>query len=257
MNQKGQVLVIAIVVMTIVLSASVIISSRFFKSLRVFVKSDNSSKSMYVAESLAERLLYKTDEELTGYVTNNNCLENCYVSFEDGSEAYANVSILGNSTDTYKFKCSRDTVVEVNLDGYSSGSYVDICWNEKSSITAMYVSNQGGTYEVSNYAYNAVGSSYSSNFDIATPNYTYSNCFRVNTENTPTLLRIKSLYEDAFLNVIPNPASVLPIQGFSIVSNGRFLDSYKRLSVTKRSSIVSQDFDYVIYQKSEDTSLSK
>jgi len=257
MNQKGQVLVIAIVLMTIVLSASVVISSRFFKSLRVFTNSDNSSKAMYIAESLAERLLYKTDEELTGYVNNNNCLQNCYISFEDGSEAYANVSILGNSTDTYKFKCFKDNVVEVNLDGYPSSSYLDICWNEKSSITAMYIYDQGGNYKVSNYAYNAVASSYPSNFEVATPNYTYSNCFRITTESTPTLLRIKSLYEDASLNVIPNPASLLPIQGFSIVSNGRFLDSYKRLSVTKRSSIVSQDFDYVIYQKSEDTSLSK
>jgi hypothetical protein len=257
MNQKGQVLVIAIVVMSIVLSASVVISSRFFKSLHVFTKSDNSSKALYVAESLTERLLAKPDQELMDFVSNNNCLQNCYVSFEDGAEAYATLSILGNSSDTYKFKNAKDNVIEVNLAGYPSGSYLDICWNEQASLTAMYIYENGGNYTVDNYAYNSVTSSYPSNFEVAAPNYTYANCFRVSTTNTPEILRIKALYEDAYISIIPNPSSILPTQGVVIASNGRFLDAYKRILVTKRSSIVPQDFDFVLYQRSDDTSLSK
>lgn len=257
MNQKGQVLVISIFLMLVVLSAGIIISSRFFKSLHNFAKSDNANKALYVAESLAERLLSKEDSVLQGYVQGNSCLQNCYVSFEDGSEAYANISVLGNSSEVYKFKSNENSVVEINLEGYQSGSYLDLCWNEKSSITAMYLYQEGSDYKVENYAYSSVSSPYFSDFSIAYPDHSYSNCFRVATTNTPISLRVKSLYESAYISVISEPSSILPIQGISIVSNGRFLDSYKRISVVKRISTVPSEFDYVLYQRSLDTSLSK
>lgn len=257
MNQKGQVLVISIFLMLIIFSAGVIISSRFFNSLHNFAKSDNANKALYVAESLAERLLSKENSILQGYAQGNNCLQNCYLSFEDGSEAYANISVLGNSSEIYKFKATKDSVVEINLEGYPSGSYLDLCWNEKSSITAMYLYRESNDYKVETYAYNSVASPYSSEFPVAYPDHSYSNCFTVNTINTPVLLRVKALYENAYINTLPEPSSILPIQGISIVSNGRFLDSYKRISVVKRISTVPQEFDYVLYQRSLDTSLSK
>lgn len=257
MNEKGQVLVISIFLMLIVLSAGIIISSRFFNSLHNFAKSDNANKALYVAESLAERLLSKETSILQGYVQDNNCLQNCYVSFEDGSEAYANISVLGNSSDVYKFKSNQDSIVEINLEGYPSGSYLDLCWNEKSSITAMYVYLDSGSYKVENYAYNSVSSPYSSEFSMAYPDHSYANCFRVTTEYNPVSLRVKTLYESAYIYAIPEPSATLPVQGISIISNGRFLDSYKRISVVKRISTVPQEFDYVLYQRSLDTSLSK
>jgi len=257
MNEKGQVLVISIVLMLVGLSAVVIISSRYVKSLHSFVKSDNSVKASYVAEALAERLLSKSTETLSDYVTNNSCLQECYVQFEDGSEAYAEVKILGNSSDMYTFKLPKDTTSEVNLDGYNSNSYVNICWDENSSIEGMYLSESSGNYDVTNYAYNAVVSPYDSDFDIASPNYSFANCFRVDTSANPVLLRLKSLYEVTTINVIPEPSALLPDQGFLVRSNGRFLDAYKRVTVTKKYPMSPDVFDYVLYQKSDDTALSK
>lgn len=254
MNQKGQTLVITIFVMLVALSAGVIISSRYFKSLHTFTKSDNASKATYVAESLAERLLSQSNETLNDYVVNNSCGDNCYLGFEDGSEAYAEVSVLGNSTDTYSLKGIKDSVVQINLEGYDANSYIDICWNENSSVTAMYIY---GDSSIDSYAYNAVTSMYDSDFEMASPNYAYANCFRVDTKVDSIILRLKALYEDAYFNVIPYSGSVLPSQGFLIKSTGRFWDIYKTVSVAKKHTLAPEIFDYVIYQKSEETSLSK
>jgi len=257
MSQKGQALVSVVFLMLIALSAGIIISSRFFKSLHVFTKSDNSAKASYVSEALAERLLYKSEDTLTDYVNNNSCLQECYVQFEDGSEAYAEVKILGNSSDEYSFKVAKDTSTEINLEGYPTDSYMDICWNDRASVAGMYINKSSGEYQVDTYAYNAVSSEYDSDFEVASPAYEYANCFRLNTHDTPILMRLKAFYEDTYLNIIPNPSSVLPKQGFLIKSNGRFLDTYKSISVTKKHSISPDIFDYVLYQTSSETSLSK
>jgi hypothetical protein len=235
----------------------VVLSSRFFKSLRNFTVSDNASKATYVAEALAENILAMPEHKLIDYINNGNCTTDCYLAFEDGADAFAKVELLGNSSSTYKMKLRKDTSSEINLEGYNSGSYVDICWEEKSSITAMYMYESGGDYQIKNYAYNAVSSEYSSTFDVSYPNYSYPNCFRVTASNTPVLIRLRALYEDASVSVIPDPGSPLPNQGYLITSLGRFSETSKKVLVFKRYSIAEDIFDYVLYQKSMDTALSK
>jgi len=257
MNQKGQVLVISIFISLIAFFLAITLSSRFLSSLHSFITTDNANKALKVSESLVEKLLVIPDATLKTYVNNNSCLQDCYLQFEDGSEAYATITTLGDSVDTYQISVAKDATTEINLEGYSTNNFVDVCWNEKASIEGMYVSETSGDYVVNNYAYNAVASSYDSFFDVASPGYTYANCFKVTTQNTPVLLRIKSLYESSTLYIIPKSGETLPFQGFSFDINGRYLDVYKNLVVTKRYQISSDIFDYVIYQKSLDTALSK
>lgn len=257
MNQKGQIFVISVFVSIIALSTVILLSSRYVKNLRSIVTTYNSQKALYVAESLAERLLEKSDQTLSDYVRNNNCSSDCYLEFEDGSQAYANISLLGDSSDIYNSSIKKDETLEINIDGYPVDTPLEVCWNEKSSLEISYISQKNGDYLVESFAYNSVASPYSSNFETATPNHGYSNCANLKFFNTPLVLRIKSLYESTNLFVVTKSGVKLPLQGFIFNIKGRFLDINKKISITKKYQVTTDILDYVIYQKSIDSSLSK
>lgn len=256
MSQKGQVLVISVFIYLIALGTVIALSTRYFKSLHNFTSSDNSNKAYYAAESLIENLLIKSDQALYDYVTKNSCGQNCMLNFDDGTQAFAEIKLLGNNTDTYSFEVKKDSVSEVNMDSYNKP--IDVCWDGKSALTAELVYlNTAGEYKVDNYAYNPVSSTYPSEFTTAAPKYSYQNCFTIQNSNTYVLLRIKSLYEGTTVNIVPIPGSPLPLQGFLINSSGKFLDTTRKVSVIKKVATVPDIFDYSVYQNSASSTLSK
>ena len=144
----------------------------------------------------------------------------------------------------------------VNLDGYTSDSFLDICWNTESALYIAYV-YEDSTEKLEPYAVNASNNVFNNAFLNAEPDHGYTSCERINTTNTPKLLRIKAYNQTTPVFIIPAPSQNLPVQGYLISSKGLFLDALKTVQVEKRYKMMPSVFDYVLYQTATDVSLSK
>jgi len=260
-KQKGQTLVIVLFIMVVALTMGIIISNRFIKTLRDISQSDNSSRALAVAEAAIENILLVPQETLEDYVNYGNCGEDCVleISKEPGYRARADValSFAGASNDPYSIKIEEGGTYQLFLDGYGSGSVVNICWDNNSSIYSSYIYENAGLISSKIYVFNPVGYSGEENgFLEATSLYGHTSCFLVDTVGIPKLLRVKAYNEDALVYFIPAEGQSIPSQGILIKSVGRSGDAVKVVEVLKTEGAAPEYFDYVLYQKSEDSPLS-
>jgi len=260
-NEKGQTLIIAVIIMAIALAVGVTVSSRFMSTLKNISESDNSTRALAVAEAAIENMLIVPQETLENYINYNNCGNNCVleISGESNYRARADVelSFAGSTSDPYSIKVYNGEVYQLSLNGYGSSSNIDVCWDGTASVYASYVYESSGIISNDIFAYNPVGYAGTMNgFDEATPLHGHSNCFSVTTLGTPRVLRVKPYNEDAVIHFVPSLGQNIPSQGILITSVGRAGDAIKTVKVLKTTGAVPEYFDYVIYQKSPDTPLS-
>jgi len=260
-NQKGQTLVIVIIMMVLALSVGITISSRFTKTLRDITEYDNSSRALAAAEAAIERMLIVPNETLEEYINFGSCGSDCVLEisgvFGYKSRADVVLSFAGSSNDPYELKGSDGEVSQVSLDGYGSGSTLNVCWNDGASVYASYIYDQSGVIKSDIYAFNPVSyAGYENGFSEASPLYGYQNCFTVNTIGTPKVLRIKPYNFDSFIYVIPASSQSIPSQGVLITSTGRSGNAVRTVKVLKSSASAPEFFDYAIYQKSTEDPLS-
>lgn len=255
-KQSGQTLIIVIMVMVLALGIGVTVSSRYIKTLRNLSESDDSSRALAVAEAAIERILIVPDSELTEYVTTSCPSDYCVleISGESNYRARADVSLsfAGSSNEPYEIKVKEGEVYQLFLNGYTSDSTVDVCWNSMSSIYASYIYEESGIVSSEIYAYNPIGYTGAPNgFSHDTVSkFTYDNCFPVTAEGTPRALRVKPYNEEAEIFFIPSDGQDIPSQGILITSVGRSGNAIRTVKVLKTSGYVPEYFDYAIYQKS-------
>ena len=260
-KQKGQTLIIVVGVMAIALAVGITISSRYIKTLRGLSEADNATRALAVAEAAIERILVTSDETLEGYINNNNCGADCTLEiFGDSNyRARADVTLgfAGGTSGTFETKVKNSEVYQLFLNGYSSGSTMDVCWDGLSSVYSSYIYDSGGAVLSDVYAYNPIGySGVENGFEEASPSHGHENCFTVNTSNTPRLLRTRIYNEDTILYFIASDGQNIPVQGILITSIGRSGNAVRTVKVLKTGGSVPEIFDYVVYQKSQDDPLS-
>lgn len=258
--EKGQTLIIVMVVMVIALTIGVTISSRYIKTLRDISETDNSSRALAVAEAAIEKILLIPDETLSDYISSGIC-DVCMleISGESNYRARADVELshAGLTDDVYEIKIGEGEVYQLNLNGYSSGSTLDVCWNGMASFYGSYIYQESGNYSTEIFSYNPIGYSGAFNgFTEAVAKYGYDNCFEVTTLGTPYVLRVKPYNEETFVYFIPSNGQSIPSQGILITSVGRSGNAIRTVKVLKTDGSVPEFFDYVIYQKSLDDPLS-
>jgi hypothetical protein len=251
----GQVLVAVTILLILALSVGVAASSRMLKNIKVFSRSDDSAKALAAAEAAVERILLKDDDTIDEYITNGTCGSDCYISFADSSEATVALSYLANTEEPFEVSLSISDVSAVDLEGYPSGSIVDVCWDEDTSVVGLYV-YLDSEYKAEPYAYNPTGFDFGNGLLVASAGHGYASCFQVDTEGTPQLLRLRAEHLDTTATVFPASGQTMPGQGFLIESVGKAGDTVKKVRVAKRNSVLPAIFDYAIYQASETESLS-
>ncbi|MFH1088670.1 MAG: hypothetical protein V1719_02405 [Patescibacteria group bacterium] len=261
LKQKGQTLVIMLMLMVVATFVGITVSTRFVKNLRLVSSADDSSKALSVAEALVERLLLVTSATLEEYISNNSCGDVCALSIADATSqtltASAVLSFSGNSVNSYTVSLKQTNVQQVSLAGYQSSRTINVCWNGDASVVGSYIYTQSGAVKATPLAYNAVGTSHSDNgFNTSSSSMGYDNCFSVSAANTPQAIRLKTAYDDAEGAVIPEAGYSIPIQGIKIESTGRAGEAVRKVTVIKSKSFVPSYFDYVIYQKSTSEALS-
>jgi Tfp pilus assembly protein PilX len=263
-NQKGQTLIVVLMLMIISLSIGLAVSQRIISSSKRSVTLDSSSRAQAVAEAAIEKMLPTSTTTLDSYITNNNCGTNCQltISGADGVSATATVTLAyaGNSTSLFNTKVERDAVTELDLTGYGNRA-LEICWDGSSgntpSVSALFVYGASVPYTSQRFAYNSASTTHSSNgFSTAAPDLSYANCFTIGAQSNPRFVRIRALYSDLNLYVIPKSGGTLPVQGYLMTSVGRFGGVTKTIQALKSRSFVPASFDFVLFNTSEDTVLT-
>lgn len=260
-QEKGQTLVMIIILSVLALSVGVVVSNRFIKTLKDVSESDNSSRARAVAEALVERLLVVPNDTLSGYINFGSCGNVCILEINgflgEVVRADATLSFAGASADPYEMTGKNGEVSQLMLVGYATNSSVDVCWSGTASLYASYIYDQSGVITANIYAYNPVGyTGYINNFSDAVALHGYPNCFTVSTPYTPKVLRIKPINADATIIVVPAGGHSLPSQGILITSIGRAGNAVKTIKVLKSSASAPEYMDFVIYQKSTTDPLS-
>ena len=265
LNDKGQTLLIVVFLAVAALIFGVTISLRYVTNVRNITQSDSSSRALAVAEAAVERILLLPTETLEDYIDSGNCGSDCYllITGSDGVNAEANVTLsyLGNSRSDYSLFLNKDNTSEVSLSGYPDNTSLTVCWNslggDLPSVTALFVYGSSGNYSGDAYSYNSVGSSHSDNgFSEATAQLGYQNCFDVSGNVSPDILRVKSIYNDVTLSIVPDLGATIPSQGILISSEGTVSEQVRKIEVLKTLYQMPTQFDYAIYQKSATDALS-
>ncbi|HNS71319.1 MAG TPA: hypothetical protein PKK07_01200 [bacterium] len=259
--RKGQILVAAIVLAVLSLTLGVVASSSLIKRVSMRTQADDLSKALAAAEGAAERMLVENTSVLEEYINYGNCGSACTWQVQDLNgqiiSAQVSLSYAGETTDMFDTEVETDEVFQLNLNGYTSGASIDVCWNTPSSIYASYIKNESGTIVSTPYAHNAVNTSVpENNFDSSFASHGFSNCFTVTADDTPLMLRVRPMYLNARIYFVPQSGQSIPKQGILITSVGTAGDAVKKVKVLKSTAIAPIIFDYSIFQKSPEYSLS-
>ncbi len=261
-NQDGQTLVVIFMLMVIALTIGVALASRYIKTLHVLTETDNSARALAVAEAAVEHILLLPISTLEDYAQNGTCTTDCYleITSADGQVVSATIELskLGNSTDPFVIDLATDSTYQINLVGYPDNQDVSVCWNTVDmSVTTIFIHGTTGGYSADAYSYNPTTTSHSdNNFDIAAPSFGYANCFTINSQTDPAMLRIKAYYEEGPAVIVPSSGNALPTQGILIESTGKAGAAEKKVVVIITDPILPQIFDYALYQKSTTQPLS-
>lgn len=261
-KEKGQTLVVILMLMVIALTIGIAISSRFIKTLNVLTESDNSARALAVAEAAVEHILLLPISTIEDYAINGTCGSDCYLEITSAEgqviSATVELSILGNTNEPFLVDLKTDTTSQINLAGYPDNQDFYVCWNTGDmSITSLFIKGTVGSYEADAYSYNPTTTTHGdNNFDLAAPAFGYNHCFTVNSQIDPAMFRLKAFYEDGPAVIIPSTGNALPSQGILIESLGTAGDAQKKVTVIITDPILPPVFDYVLYQKSNTQPLS-
>jgi hypothetical protein len=261
-GQEGQTLVIVIVLMIIALSIGIAISSKYIRGLKNISQTDQSSKSIGIAEGAIENILILPIATIEDYAANGTCGAACHMEITDANgqllTADVDLSILGNTSEPFLVELKKDQTTQVNLTGYPSGQDLTVCWNQEDmSVSGLYLYGTVGDYQADAYAYNPTTTTHGdNNFDLANPLFGYSNCFVIAALDNSAMLRLKAYYQEGVALVIPASGAALPTQGILIESTGKAGTTEKTVSVIITDPILPSQFDYSLMQKDPSQPLS-
>ncbi|MBI4091265.1 hypothetical protein HY419_00770 [candidate division WWE3 bacterium] len=258
-DQKGQTLIIVLLVMIMALAMGIVISERLLRSTRRSTQIDSSARALAVSEAAMERILLTPNSTLESYIDNNSCGSSCQLTITgtDGVVANASVTLAysGNSVSGVTVDIDKNTVYEIDLADYPDNTPVELCWdnatfgyNPSIYVTHVYSSTP---FSVVKYAYNSASTVYSSNgFSASAPDLTYPNCATIPGKSSQDLIRVRALYNNVRLYVVPKNGATLPIQGYLITSVG-FVNNVKRtVTAMKTKSYLPAEFDFALFNTS-------
>jgi len=261
-HQEGQTLVIVFIMMVLALSVGIAISSKYVKTLNILSTGDNASRAYAVAEAAIEHILLLPISTLEDYAQNGTCGTDCIleITTDEGQVITATVELsrLGSSSDPFLVELDETSTSQVLLEGYPDNTDLNVCWNEPDmSVHAIFIHGTKGDYTADSMSYNPGTTTHAdNNFDMAVPSMGYNHCFTFNSQSDPSMLRLKSYYQEGTVMVIPSSGANLPTQGILIESTGMAGSSIKKVSVIITDPILPAIFDYVLYQKSTTEPLS-
>lgn len=258
-NEQGQTLVLIVMIMILALGVGITVSTRFISGLRSTVATDYSYRAVAVAEAAVENILLNDLATLEDFVDNGTCGSQCALQIDgaDGVPANATVTLarVGGSSDPIYVALTQNDVVEVALSGYPDATELNVCWDDSEgnnpSVVGQHVYGTLGAYSVEPYAINTFGSSAVNGFTEATAGFGFSSCFTVAGQSDQLSLRLRSLYSDADVVVLPASGASMPSQGIQVTSVGIVADSVKTVTAVVSDNFVPAAFDFSLFSRSD------
>lgn len=274
-KQQGQVLLFVVVAITITMAISIGASVRTLSTLQRTTRTDTSSKVTSASEGGAERFLQLSTADLTAAVA-GTCPTgstregtNCIVQFDpatgDTITPRALVSVETFSSNKtlptrYEFYIEKNSVKEINLEGYSKSS-LKLCWSPDSASQPTniyyYAYTNNGVELKGGVDSGSVAPDYSvtgfSNPDSGESGYDFCKTISSGVLQNAIGLRIRSI---GGVSRVAAMESALPSQGFKITSVGELLQdgaikSTKRVVVYKSYPYATSSgiLDFSIYSE--------
>lgn len=249
-NNKGQILFVTLFVSIIALSITLAISTNYIYSLRSSTLQADDNKALYAAESLAEKLLSEDINILKSYYDNNNCNDSCVYTNQDGSIAYADIDVIGESN-TLSLKIKENKYETINLQDFS-GELISVCFNDVSSISADYTYFDETTFKMTSHFFKSFDmNNETENFDITYYNNDYGNCYDIKTIGIPYSLSVKSIYNNIDITIKSDNTNLIPFNGVTLTITGRYFENTNTIQVKKYINSAIDSFNYSLINYNE------
>lgn len=278
-NERGQTIIILLLVMVVGLTIGLSLVSRSLTDIKISQQTELSQRAFSAAEAGLEYALSKGLANISTGISKTNIADN--VSYSGQVEKVGSVGYELSG----KAAVEKDDVAQVNLDstdleGGTMATLLDVYWGERgtsqvpspnpcdnpyvASLELTFVTQSGTTYGIQKYAYNAC--SIANNFDSATaPLPTATPYFAKKTSlaipSNAKILRIKPLYNNASIKIVPKGSSDdarLPQQAYKLTVKGEAQGKVRAIEWQQPiKPAMPAIFDYVLFSGSSTTPLQK
>ncbi|KKS07184.1 hypothetical protein A3K01_01805 [candidate division WWE3 bacterium RIFOXYD1_FULL_43_17] len=283
LNNNGQALLFVVVAMTIALSVGVAISSRTLQMSSRVSRTDTSARVLAAAEGgidrlldqptvLLDRLAAKTQDctEL-GFTSVTGDLTRCILNFQKApsdpiesrailsARTFNHTDIMG-STGYYATNLLPGQSKNIELTGMNN---IRICW-QNSSAAIEYILYGPVTTE-RNFLKASGGVTFSSDIsstgfsdassEAIREGYPMPNCYNVAVTGM-TGVRIRSIFQNSEVAIVPVDPTSLPVQGYRLYSRGELVQeddvkTTKAIVVYRSYSSAPAFFDYAIFSNGD------
>ncbi|OGD86189.1 hypothetical protein A2Z23_03170 [Candidatus Curtissbacteria bacterium RBG_16_39_7] len=263
-SERGQALIILLLIMVVGLTVGLSIATRTITDLRISTQTEESQKAFSAAEAGIEDALRR---DLTVYTTQTDIATGQSV----GQATYSTtVTPVGGDTDQFVTKqpVVQDDVTQVNLDGIPTPSSIKVYWADdndpESSLEVTLVYLDGTEYKIQKWAYNAgTGcSTHSNGFVCAAAGGSFAGRnFKGKSDliplgplpsyPNPKILRLRPFYGQASI-AVQTTGGNLPRQSWEISSTGTTGQVTRKIEVTRSLNALPPIFDYVLYSGTGD-----
>jgi hypothetical protein len=275
-NQKGQVILVLLLIMTVALAIGLSVVQRSIKDVSTSTKVEESARAFSAAEAGIERALNCTTPPCTGFSITDLELNNFSAANISGyAVPDANTKAFEIPTVTQEkpgqlWLANPDANFS-NKYGGGFNSQLDVFWaddnvspNPAIEITVVY-NPSAATYTVNKFFYDSVASRrLENNFSqpisgcridplkthISPNGRSYENCTRINLTANPILLRARLIYA----GFIEHPVAFEPVGSNTLVQQGTLFISTGTSGETKRTIVLQRQdkvlpffFDFVLY----------
>lgn len=285
-RQKGQALLIILLVMAVVLTIALSVASRSVSDIAISQKEEEASRAFSAAEAGIEQALL-LGEGSVGSVANVGTFNAQVSGLAEGGKSFT-VPVLLNSGETVPvWFVSHDATGNLVCDGDNpcfTGSRIRVCWGEEGTspsgsttpaleLSILYTSTPGdySTSRIGRGAYDPYSVRRGSNsFDsqdgtcsVDGKNYAFSKTIQLNSdlgipasatskENGLQQARLRLLYNTdrahpVAINVDFPGNGVLPQQGLKVESTGESGEATRKIEVFQLFSDLPPIFDFGIF----------
>lgn len=259
--EKGQALLLVVLLVTVVLTVSMSLLSRSIINVRLSVEEDQSLKALAAAEAGIEKALISNTTIQNGSLSNNSTFTSTQTSYTGSAFALNNGRLVLKDigTDIWLSDYSDDpaTLYSNPWSGTLSiywGSPQDVCrqnesTNSMAAIEVIVFSGSKANPNVSRYAFDPCGArrsggngnKFSSSLGGgAIAGRTYDNRANIPAINSGLFIRVVPLYANAYVAVQANNS--LPSQGILIKSTGKSSEATRTVSVLKENPTLPIEF---------------
>ncbi len=240
--QKGQILLVVILVMVVTLTVGLSVISRTITTLRTTKEDETSQRAFSAAEAGIEKIINSTNSSVTGTLTNDS-------SYTTSKNVVSGTSLAINGLNAVPKDDGADVWLSTYPD-YSSPytGTIRIYWGQSNEVCSGTSSNTQAALEVivitgsvsspvtTHYALDPCASRSSvNNFATSFVSGSLNGKSYPHTYSIPItnglLMRIIPLYAPTIIAV--SSTVNLPAQGESIVSTGTSGDTVRKIIVTK------------------------